>query len=85
MRHLSVACWCNKASTQLITISSIKSSGNLTTSANVIDDKRSRLTDDKVRIKFVCDRHHYMLESEHVIGISHAFSRPRNVDVSVPN
>lgn len=39
------------------------------------------LTDNEVRIKLVSNRHHHLLESKQVIGISHALCRPRNVDV----
>lgn len=39
------------------------------------------LTYYKVRVKFVCDRHYYMLKCKQIICVAHTFRRPRYVNV----
>lgn len=39
------------------------------------------LTDHEIRVEIVRHRHDHLLESVDIVGITHAFGRPWNVDV----
>lgn len=65
MCHVRVACRRNEATTQLISSSCIKTGSD----------------DDQIWVKVVGHRHDDMLKGKHIICVSHAFCRPRDVDI----
>ena len=80
--HLSIATRSDETATELISISGIESSSNFKVLVVVRFLPARKLTNDKVWIKLVGNRHHHLLESQQIISISHSLGWPRNVDVS---
>lgn len=83
MGHVSVASRRNRAASKLVPYGCVEASRDCNQSAAILAFSARIHTDDQLWSELLSNWHDYTLKRIHIVGVTHAFGRPRHVDISI--